>query len=106
MKYNGPMKIYKIAKSIALYRGESVYNKGGKYWTTDREWARQFTQSGQDKEVRKLSVPENWIYRADPLPEAVNEDQLGQTLAEAKRLGFKAIWVNEGLNEPNSVLML
>lgn len=106
MKYNGPMKIYKIAKSITLYRGESVYNKGGKYWTTDREWARQFTQSGQDKEVRKLSVPENWIYRADPLPEAVNEDQLSQTLAEAKRLGFKAIWVNEGLNEPNSVLML
>lgn len=99
-------KMYKIAKSIKLYRGESVYNKDGHYYTTDREWARQFTQSGLDREIKMISVPEDIIYRKDPLPSAVNESEFDIALAEAKENGFKAFWVNEGDGEPNSVYFI
>jgi hypothetical protein len=100
------MKIYHIAKSIILYRGESVYNKGGNYWTTDKEWARNFTQSGLDKEIKVKSFPEELIYVADKLPSAVNESEIDNAILEAKKKGFKAIWVNEGAKQPNSVLMV
>lgn len=100
------MKIYKVAKSITLYRGESVYNKGGNYWTTDKEWARNFTQSGLDKEIRVKSFLEESIYVADKLPFAANENEIDNTILEAKKKGFKAILVNEGVGQPNSVLMV
>lgn len=50
--------------TILIYRGESVHNKaggplGGKFFSTDREWARQFTQTGRDSEVitRRIERP-------------------------------------------------
>jgi hypothetical protein len=59
--------------AIKLYRGESVYNKGGNFYTTDPEWARQFTQSGQLHEVKSASLvagkiydPPQEVYAGDP----------------------------------------
>lgn len=100
------MKIYRISKSIRLHRGESSYNKGGKYWTPSKEWARQFTQSGQDREIKSMMVPEEWIYVQEPLPYATNADELDLAEAKARELGFRAIKINEGEGEPYSVLFL
>ena len=41
----------KASKEITLYRGEHSTNKNGHYYSLDKEFARQFTQSGQDKEI-------------------------------------------------------
>lgn len=106
------MKIYKIssilktAKVIKLYRGESSYNKGGKFYTTDREWARQFTQSGLESEIKTIKFPDEYIYKSNPLPEATNEEQFDNAMEEARKNGFRAMWVNEGIGEPNSVYFI
>lgn len=102
----GSMKIFKIAKSIRLYRGESQYNKGGHYWTTDKEWARQFTQSGRPSEVRSMTFPVEMIFRNDPLPFATNATELDTTEQLALEKGFNAFWVNEGSGQPESVYII
>src|ERR1700722_9626996 len=43
----------------ALHRGESSNNKGGNFWTHDKEFARNFTQSGQDHEIKKRYIRTN-----------------------------------------------
>ena len=95
------------AKLLTLYRGELASGQQGNYFTTDHEWARQFTQSGRDHEIRHIQVDPNLIYRATVLPEASGTDEqvFDQTIAEARRLGKKAIWVNEGQGQPNSVFI-
>ena len=101
------MKIYQIAsRNIRLYQGQSVHNKGSKFYTTDKEWARQFTQSGLDSEIRTISFPSKSIYRANPLPQATNAEEMDVIEQEARSKGFKAFWVDEGIGEPNSVYML
>ena len=91
---------------ITIYRGESSYNRGGRYWTTDREWARQFTQSGRDSEIKTARIESSRIYREDPLPNATDEIAMDKAMKAARDQGFAAIWVNEGLNEPNSIYVL
>jgi GNAT superfamily N-acetyltransferase len=94
------------SKMITLYRGVNVGNSNGKYWTTDKEWARQFTQYGQDSEIKTMSYPENRIFRNNPLPSAVSEQDLNTTEQLARKQGFAAFWVDEGPNEPNSVYVM
>ncbi|MFA7219245.1 MAG: hypothetical protein WC119_01915 [Synergistaceae bacterium] len=100
------MKIYRTAKSIRLYRGESQYNKGGKYWTTDKEWAMQFTQSGLPSQVKSIILPDERIFRDNPVPSAVNAEELDKTEERALSEGFDAFWVNEGVGQPESVYMM
>ena len=94
--------------NIQLYRGLSAYNKssGSGYFTTEKEWARQFTQSGRDSEIMTATISADRIYRQDPLPQAVDQDQVDETVATAKSKGFAALWVDEGVGEPNSVLVI
>lgn len=100
------MKIFRIASTIPIYQGQSVHNKGSKFYTTDKEWARQFTQSGQDKEIKQFSIDSTLIYKKEPLPLATNEESLTQGIQEAHDKGFKALWVDEGINEPNSIYVM
>jgi len=100
------MKIFKIAKIIKLYRGESSHNVGGRFYTPDQEWAKQFTQSGLENEVKMIKFPDEYIYRANPLPNATNEEQFDNTLKEARKNGFRAFWISEGVGEPNSVYFI
>lgn len=95
-----------IGKYITIYRGESVYNRGGRYWTIDREWARQFTQSGRDSEIKSAKIDSSRIYREDPLPSATDESAMENAIKVAREQGFAAIWADEGVNEPNSVYVL
>ena len=93
-------------KYITIYRGESVYNRSGRYWTTDREWARQFTQSGRDSEIKTARIESSRIYKEEPLPSATDELKIDNAINIARAQGFVAIWVDEGINEPNSVYVL
>ena len=110
------MRIYRISKiipqwqriggDVIMYRGLSVYNENGNYYTPDKEWARQFTQSGQDKEIISVKITESRIYIADELPRAYDEQSFDDGLKEAKEKGFGAFLLDEGNNEPPSVYVI
>ena len=92
---------------IPIYRGVSSYNKkGNSYWTIDKQWARQFTQSGLESEVRRATIDTRIIYRANPLTRATSDSDFDRDIPIATANGFKALWVNEGNNEPNSIYVI
>ncbi len=89
---------------LKLYRGESVHNKkGGPYYTPDREWARQFTQSGQDHEIKSASVKGSDVYRPSEPVYAGDPDAIDRVVAEARSKGFKAVHLDEGAGQPGSI---
>jgi hypothetical protein len=101
------MNWYRQSQSnIAIFRGRSSYNRKSGYYTTDREWARQFTQSGKDSEIISASIPLEKIKRSDPLPEATDPEQIDEAVSVARSEGYAAIWVDEGSGEPQSVLVI
>ena len=90
---------------ITIHRGESVHNKKGgplkgKYYSTDREFARQFTQSGQDKEIQTRKIHKKHIMNKSDV--YAGED-IEPHLKEAKQKGYKAVRFNEGKNQPDSI---
>lgn len=88
-----------------LYRGEGGDTGGGNYFSFDREFARNFTRAGLDEEIRTVGVSRADIYEADVLPLATKEEQIDRAIAEAREAGKKAIRVDEGAGEPNSVFV-
>jgi hypothetical protein len=92
-------------KMLTIYRGVSVHNRDGNYFTTDPEWARQFTQSGQDKEILQVDIDPAMIFRPQTLPQATQEEEVNAAIMDAKAKGFAAVWVDEGVNEPNSIFV-
>ena len=75
---------------ITIHRGESVHNKKGeslkgKYYSTDREFARQFTQSGQDKEIQTRKIHKKHIMNKSDV--YAGED-IEPHLKEAKQKGY------------------
>ena len=94
----------KMASSMMeVYRGEFSGNKDGKYWSTDREWAAQFTQTGRIEEVKSRKIKEQDIFSPDILPYAGDPNEIDEAVKEAKRKGFKYVRLNEGRNEPDSI---
>jgi len=97
---------FKIAAAtLTLYRGVSQHNegRGGKFYTKDKEWARQFTQSGLDKEIISATIALNAIYRPEELPYGGDPDAIDQAVLAAREAGCKALWCDEGQGEPPSV---
>ncbi len=90
---------------ITVYRGESVYNRNGNFWTQSIEFAKQFTQSGKISEVKIRYMNKNDIYMNSVKIYAGNETGVDNALETAKSLGFKAIMLNEGNGEPNSIFV-
>lgn len=96
------MNLVENAKVIRVYRGEYSGNRGGRFWTQDKEFARQFTQSGQDREilVRYMHTSDikdcSHVYAGDP-------DVVDAEMEIAKEEGYKALLLNEGRGEPNSI---
>lgn len=88
---------------MALYRGESVGNKGGKFYTPDYEWARQFTQSGQDHEIKAIGVKSAEIFDPETPFYGGDDDAIKEAIKQARSAGFKAVWLSEGPGEPRSV---
>ncbi len=100
------MKIIRLAQVINIYQGRNQYNKSSRFYTTDMEWARQFTQSGLDKEIARFSMDSNDIYRSDELPHATDEKSFDKGVMDAKEKGYKALWIDEGVGQPNSIYVL
>jgi len=94
--------------TLTIYQGRNVYNRGSKYFTVEKAWAQQFTQSGQEKEITVAKIDPKVIYEEKPLPQATNEFMVEKTVevAKAKNLGYKAIWVDEGIREPRSIFVM
>jgi hypothetical protein len=96
-------------KTIKVYRGVSEYNKKyGNFWTTDKEWARQFTQAGLDKEIKQRTIDTSVIMKREnvPLPRACSDKGFDQAIKDAEFGKFDAFWVNEGQGEPPSIYVM
>ena len=91
---------------IRVYRGESVWNKGGNFYATNPEQARQYTQSGLDKEITTAFIDTDRIYKANPLPFGGDESQMDQAIAHANEHGFSGFWVDEGQGEQPSIFVI
>ena len=102
------MNWFKKSQKIELFRGQMASGQEGHYYSPDKEFARQFTQSGRDNEIKKIILDSSNLYRKNPLPKAYGFDDtdLDNAISEAVSMGFKAIWVDEGENQPNSVFMI
>lgn len=91
---------------MTVYRGTTAYSGGGHYWSTDREWARQFTQSGRDDEIKSKVIDMRTILVLSPLPSANDEGDIDNALKKAGESGYKGIMVSEGRGQPNSIYLL
>lgn len=104
------MSWYKKAKQITVYRGEYSGNKGGGYFSTDKEFARQFTQSGLDREIIIKKIDSSLIYDARTegknLPSATNEQEFDEAMERTKELHLAGFRLTEGINQPDSIYML
>lgn len=89
---------------IILYRGHG-YNEGNNYYSPSKNFALQFTKSGDENELTKIKVKPSRIYKHNPLPKGYGPDDPNFNIAIniAKKMNLNAIWVDEGENEPNSV---
>jgi hypothetical protein len=97
-----PGTAIEAAKPLNIYRGEYSGNKGGKFWTEDREFAKQFTQSGLDKEILQKTINPSDIHDAIHVY-AGDPDAVDKVIAIARSNGKKAVRLNEGQGEPNSL---
>jgi hypothetical protein len=93
---------------LQVYRGEYAGNKGGAYYTQSRDFARQFTQSGQDHEIKTRWIRSQDIYVPPKPVYAGDEDAWEATIIEAKKTGYKAVQFDESLDgrEPPSIYVI
>ena len=102
-------KEYQIPKEgdIFLYRGTSQASPvEGHYYTLDKEYAIQFTQSGKSSEVQKISIPVKDVYKAKDLPDTSNPEQMDKIISEASKKGYKAIFASEGGTDKPSIFFI
>ena len=101
------IKDKKYSGVITLYRGHG-YNEDNNFYSPSKEFALEFTRTGREGELTKVKVNTNRIYKHNPLPRGYGEEDENFDIAiqKAKEMGFNAIWVDEGLNQPNSVFKI
>ena len=85
-----------------LYRGMATGGQGH-YYSPDKEWARQFTQSGQDHEIQERHVKTDDIHEPDEPIEANDVEGVDKAISDAKTAGKKAVRLSEGKEQPDSV---
>ena len=88
---------------LTIYRGEYSGNKSGFFWTEDREFARQFTQSGRDHEILVRYIFPGDIYKKSADVYAGNETGVDASIAAAKAEDYKAVLLSEGPGQPKSI---
>ena len=98
-------EFYNSGGLIKLYRGLNKFQVGGNYYSTDREWSRQFTQSGLDSEIEEIEVGIDEILRLDPLPKATDVMGMDKAIKIGKEGGYRGIFVDEGKGQPESVFI-
>ena len=92
---------------IILYRGIG-YNEGSHYYSPSKEFALEFTRTGRESELIKRKVNSNRIYKHVPLPRGYGEEDLifDKVKEIAQKKGYNAFWVDEGIEQPNSVFVI
>jgi hypothetical protein len=96
----------KKAETVELHRG-LAQGQSGNYYSTDRDFAREFTQSGLDSEIRSIRVPKSDILDlGKDTPFAGNEDEIAAAIKKAMARKAAAFYVSEGANQPRSVYFL
>lgn len=97
-----------IESQLPIYRGVWEGNKRyDSFYSPSKEFARQFTQSGLDKEIKRAFIDTDMIYSATPeLTRATSDKDFDRDIPLATSLGFKALYVNEGPNEPPSIYVI
>ena len=105
---NGPM--YSMGrdedpnKIIPIYRGISTVSKpNGMFYSPDREWTRQFTQSGQDHEIKADGIRNSDVLRPSKPVYAGDFDAIDAVVKYARTAGYKAVELDEGRGEPPSI---
>ena len=92
----------------ALHRGEmsvKIPGHGGRFYSSNKEFARQFTQSGQDHEIQTRYVRSSDIHSPQPEIFAGDPDAVDKAVSDAKAAGKKAVRLSEGMNQPHSVFV-
>ena len=90
--------------TILLFRGEGGGSKkGGRYWSPDEAWAAQFTQTGRTEELRRARMRKDGIFHPAAPPYAGDPDAIDVAVQDAKARGCKAVWLDEGRGQPESV---
>lgn len=87
------------AGSVTIYRGESSNNRDGFFYSTSKEFAQQFTQTGQEHEVKTFNLAKSLIYTPPRPVYAGHEDKVDEAIAAAKAGGFHAVYLSEALGE-------
>ena len=84
-----------VETRLTIYRGEYSGNRGGNFYSPDRAFARQFTQSGLDREVKVRHIDSTAIFRPPQPVYAGDPDAVEAIIVVARRAGFKAVWLAE-----------
>jgi hypothetical protein len=100
--YHGTPHRFEPEETLTVYRGENTANKGGNYWTGDPEFARQFTQSGLDKEIRQSTLLPSDVYTPSTPVFAGDSKAVDAAITEARRLGKSVVRFSEGKGQPDS----
>jgi GNAT superfamily N-acetyltransferase len=89
---------------ITIYRGEGgTSKKSGPYWSPDKDFARQFTHSGLESELKKNTIQASDVYTPNQPVYGGDPDAIDFAVAEARGKGFKAVRLSEGQGEPDSI---
>jgi hypothetical protein len=94
-----------------VYRGEGPGTGTGNFYSVDREFARQFTRSGLDKEVKSADIKTSDIFEPSPHVYAGDDVAVDRAIEQAKAGGFKAVRLSEhrgsapGGKEPASIFV-
>lgn len=96
------IQIVEAQHLLTVYRGEYSGNKAGMFWSEDREFARQFTQSGRDHEIIVRHLYPGDVYKQSADVYAGDEAGVDAAIAAAKAAGYKAVMLSEGPGQPHS----
>src|SRR5215510_5235581 len=102
--YQQPRGMGEAEGMTTLYRGES--GGEGHFFSTDKEWARQFTHSGRDAEIVTRQIRSDDIHQPAKSVAANDPEAVDQAIAEAKQLGKKAVRLSEGRGQPDSIFII
>jgi hypothetical protein len=61
---------------------------------------------GLDREIKRAFIDTDVIYKANPLTRATSDKDFDRDIPAALESGYKALWVNEGQNEPPSIYII
>lgn len=96
-----------LPQQVKLYRGRGGGTSTANYFSTDREFARNFTRSGRDSEIVSIEIPQSEILDlGSDTPFAGDVDAIDAAKVRAKASGATGFYVSEGAGQPRSVFFL